>query len=348
MGKHKLFCVLGEYVQYYNDVHIDGLCDYAFFTFYDKTGASFTFFPGPAMNSWIRKSQLSKRHKLWRPCPPKGKKADIALRTIRGDGENVIRNFWSTYKIYNYGVLNLEVKPWEAPKMSRRIRKVFEFLKELRHLQAMLKIAFPQPHSPPRGFIVLGIRLWPANMVSFLTEIDNAFHRWFIPDGVIPLTHINENEIDAGYKNCWISGGAPYRLAPEQQQHQCARACSATPCAHIQIQPSTRLQNVVVGRTSANNMLSTFESQITINSKVTQERLAYMRLRYIAVVVRSVTSTRCTGTWTSAWPYTTSSAKTGGLVCPRPTAGIYATNRFGKVSQHTHKLANDGVASACT
>ncbi|KAL3187794.1 hypothetical protein MRX96_024549 [Rhipicephalus microplus] len=34
------------------------------------------------------------------------------------------------------------------------------------------------------------------------------------PDGFIPLTHIIEDEFIGGYKECWISGWAPYRLAP--------------------------------------------------------------------------------------------------------------------------------------
>ncbi|KAL3187793.1 hypothetical protein MRX96_024548 [Rhipicephalus microplus] len=56
MGKHKLFCVLGEYVQYYNDVNIDGLCDYAFFTFYGKHDVAFKYVIGPVKATFIRKS----------------------------------------------------------------------------------------------------------------------------------------------------------------------------------------------------------------------------------------------------------------------------------------------------
>ncbi|XP_075743902.1 uncharacterized protein LOC142802757 [Rhipicephalus microplus] len=88
-------------------------------------------------------------------------------------------------------------------------------------------------------------------------------------------------------------------------------------------------QNVVVGRTSANNMLSTFESQITINSKFCDINKMYGNLD----LGLALYDLEC-----EDW----------GLVCPPRTAGIHATNRFGKVSQHTHKLANDGVASACT
>ncbi|KAL3187795.1 hypothetical protein MRX96_024550 [Rhipicephalus microplus] len=93
MGKNKLFCVLGEYVQYYNDVNIDGLCDYAFFTFYGKHDVAFKV-----------------RHST---CP--------------GD-------FYPNWK----------------------------------DLQGKFKKAHPDPPSPPRGFIALGVRVWPANMVPFL------------------------------------------------------------------------------------------------------------------------------------------------------------------------------------
>ncbi|KAL3187788.1 hypothetical protein MRX96_024543 [Rhipicephalus microplus] len=71
MGKNKLFCVLGKYVQYYNDVNIDGLCDYAFFTFYGKHDVAFKCVIGPVQATFIRKSKQSKTTIYGIHIPPK-------------------------------------------------------------------------------------------------------------------------------------------------------------------------------------------------------------------------------------------------------------------------------------
>ncbi|KAL3234723.1 hypothetical protein MRX96_003369 [Rhipicephalus microplus] len=213
MGKHKLFCVLGDYLRYYDYVEVNGLCDYAFFTFYGKYRAQFDGRPGPAVTLMLRISHKS---------------------TKTAFGIHVSQRQVLHWSVYHYGVLNLEVKPWEASTMDGRMKEVFEFLKVMRERQRQLKISFPGPPSPRRGFIVLGIRLWPANMVQFLAAISDAFEKFFMVDGLIPLTHINEDEFNGGYKECWISGAAPYRLAPNSNNSnvlgmcrcQCARACT--------------------------------------------------------------------------------------------------------------------------
>ncbi|KAH7964004.1 hypothetical protein HPB51_027756 [Rhipicephalus microplus] len=90
-------------------------------------------------------------------------------------------------------------------------------------------------------------------------------------------------------------------------------------------------QNVVVGTSieaGANDVLSTFESQFPINSKFCEINKLYENLD-LGLALYDIEF--------EDWE----------LGCPPPTAGIYATNRFGNVSRHTHKLANDGVASAC-
>ncbi|KAL3187787.1 hypothetical protein MRX96_024542 [Rhipicephalus microplus] len=130
------------------------------------------------------------------------------------EGGDILKTYWYHQRIWHYGVLNLEVKPWEALIKDTRIKQVFEFLKELTDLQGKFKKAHPEPPSPPRGFIALGVRVWPANVVPFLAAIDEEFEKWFLPGGFISLTHIIEAEFIGGYKESWISGGAPYRLAP--------------------------------------------------------------------------------------------------------------------------------------
>ncbi|KAL3187791.1 hypothetical protein MRX96_024546 [Rhipicephalus microplus] len=137
------------------------------------------------------------------------------MRTARTkEGGDILKTYWYYQRIWHYGVLNLEVKPWEALIMDTTIKQVFEFLKDLKDLQGKFKKAHPDPPSPPRGFIAIGVRVWPANLVPFLAAIDEAFEEWFLPDGFISLTHIIEDEFIGGYKECWISGGTPYRLAP--------------------------------------------------------------------------------------------------------------------------------------
>ncbi|KAL3234722.1 hypothetical protein MRX96_003368 [Rhipicephalus microplus] len=290
-------------------------------------------------------------------------------------GELNLRMYWTTYKIFHYGIFNLEVKPWETVSIDVRVKQVFEFFKVIRDLQNTFKLQHPGATSPARGYIVLGVRFWPANIARFFTVIDNAFHRWFLPDGFIPLTHINEDEFLGGYKKCWISGGAPYRLAPNSNNSNVVgmvntiEAVNFTkwngfPSLAVSVSMCTRVykaemtvamdaplraqqycmslepyenptvdatQNVVVGTSKgirAKDALSTFESRLTINSKLCDINKMFRHLD----LGLALFDLEC-----EDWE----------LKCPAPTAGIYSTYRFRNVSQQTHMLARIGVANAC-
>ncbi|XP_049520874.1 uncharacterized protein LOC119445182 [Dermacentor silvarum] len=244
-------------------------------------------------------------------------------------GQNTLRNYWTTKKIFHYGVLNLEVKPWEAVPIDNRVKQAFDFLKAARAQQEMLKTAHPGPPSPARGFVVLGIRLWPANMAPFLAAIDNEF-KSFMVDGLIPLTHINEDEFVAGYTECWISGGAPYQLAlGSNNSNVLGMYCtSLNPYENPTLDVT---QNVVVGTSRnirATDVLSTFESRLTINSKLCDINERFRNLD----IGLAVFDLECED-WSRR--------------CPAPTAAIYSTYRFRNVSQQTHMLAQSGVANVC-
>ncbi|KAL1440388.1 hypothetical protein MTO96_009432 [Rhipicephalus appendiculatus] len=215
MGKHKLFCVIGSYeIKNYSYVLIDGLCDYAFITFFARDDYNFDLHGAFALRKLLNESRVAKTTSFGIHVALRGVRLATA-QLIRDDwAVERLRIFWKINKIYHYGVLDLEVKPWDN-SIDSTIKEVFDFLKLIRDLQGGFQDKIPPPVDPSlRGFLVLGIRLWPANMEKFLAAIDNAFKRWFNVDGLIPLTHINEDEFIAGYPQCWISGGAPYRLAP--------------------------------------------------------------------------------------------------------------------------------------
>ncbi|KAH6932473.1 hypothetical protein HPB50_006264 [Hyalomma asiaticum] len=386
MGKHTLFCVFGAYEQDYTYVHIDGLCDYAFIPFYVSSKATFVDDSEPAIQNLLGKAARANItsfgiHVTVRQVH---EATGFAKRHLASaGGQSTLRNYWTTKKIFHYGVLNLEVKPWDAETIANRVKQTFDFLKEIRAQQEMLKTAHPGPPSPPRGFIVLGIRLWPANMTPLLAEIDKEF-KSFIVDGLIPLTHINEDEFIAGYKECWITGGAPYQLAPNsnntnvlgmvktmeaidkftQWRGSPSLAVSVSMCTRVYKAQATKAmdapcvagkfgvntthlycnslnpyenptvdatQNVVVGTSKnirATDLLSTFESRITINSKLCDINKMFGHLD----IGLAVFDLECED-WIRK--------------CPAPTAGLYATYRFRNVSQQTRVLAMSGVANAC-
>ncbi|KAL1440418.1 hypothetical protein MTO96_009459 [Rhipicephalus appendiculatus] len=371
MGKHTLFCTFGAYEQDYTYVHVDGLCDYAFITYYVSNKATF-----------CRRHRTLPFRICWeRPpgqtSPPSAfTSTGFATRhVLSAAGQNTLRNYWTTKRIYHYGVPNLEVKPWEAAPIDTRVKQVFDFFKAIRAQQEILKTAHPGPPSPARGFVVLGIRLWPANMEPFLAEIDKAF-KSFIVDGLIPLTHITEDEFIGGYKECWISGGAPYRLAPNSNNTNVLgmvktmeainnfTAWNGSPSLAVSVSMCTRVykaqatvamdaplrgqqycnslnpyenptvdvtQNVGVGTSKnirATDVLSTFESRITINSKLCDINKMFGNLD----LGLAVFDLEC-----EDWKRR----------CPAPTAGLYATYRFRNVSQQTQMLAKSGVANVC-
>ncbi|KAH7960174.1 hypothetical protein HPB49_017558 [Dermacentor silvarum] len=373
MGKHKVFCTFGTYEQDYAYVHIDGLCDYAFIPYYVRKNGTFLDDTDPVIQKLLAKAAISN---LTGTAFARGHMGSTG-------GQNTLRNYWTTKKIFHYGVLNLEVKPWEAVPIDNRVKQAFDFLKAARAQQEMLKTAHPGPPSPARGFVVLGIRLWPANMAPFLAAIDNEF-KSFMVDGLIPLTHINEDEFVAGYTECWISGGAPYQLALGSNNSNvlgmvktveaidnftawrgspsmavsvsmCTRVYKAqavkamdAPCVQSKFGVNTTssyctslnpyenptldvTQNVVVGTSRnirATDVLSTFESRLTINSKLCDINERFRNLD----IGLAVFDLECED-WSRR--------------CPAPTAAIYSTYRFRNVSQQTHMLAQSGVANVC-
>ncbi|KAL1440392.1 hypothetical protein MTO96_009436 [Rhipicephalus appendiculatus] len=211
MGKHKLFCVFGSYeVKNYSYVFIDGLCDYAFITFFARDDDSFHLYSALAIRKLLDVSMFA--------------------------------------KTTSFGI--------------------------------------------------------------------HVALRWFNVDGLIPLTHINVDEFIAGYPHCWISGGAPYRLAPKtKNSNVLGMYCdSLNPYENPTVDAT---QNVVVGTSksvTAKDALSTLESQFTINSKYCDINKMFGRLD----LGLALFDLECED-WT--------------LECPAPTAGISGTRRFRNVSQ---------------
>ncbi|KAH7938714.1 hypothetical protein HPB51_028767 [Rhipicephalus microplus] len=158
-------------------------------------------------------------------------------------------------------------------------------------------------------------------------------------DGFIPLTHIIEDEFIGGYKECWISGWAPYRLAPHSNNTNVLGMektiedinfirWNGYPSLAVSVPMSTRVYKAkaALAPMDAPCVNCTWGVNTTLNFCEINKLYGNLDLGLALYDI---------------------DCKDLELGCLAPTAGIYETNRFGNVSQHTHKLVNYGVASAC-
>ncbi|KAL1440391.1 hypothetical protein MTO96_009435 [Rhipicephalus appendiculatus] len=383
MGKHKLFCVFGTYeLNNHSYADIDGLCDYAFITFFARDQDNFEFHGTLAIWQLLNMSEVAKTTSFGINVALRGVRLATAQLNTSDWAVDSVRAFWRVHKIYHYGVLDLEVKPWDN-SIESRIKEVFELFKLIRVHQEKLKGEFPPVPPWTRGFLVLGIRLWPANMEPFLAEIDKAFKRWFNVDGLIPLTHINEDEFIAGYPQCWISGGAPYRLAPNSNNSNVLgmvktmeainlRAWYWYPSLAVSVSMCTRVYKAQAAvAMDAPCVASNWGVNTTLcycNSLNPYENPTVDATQNVVVgTSKSVTAKDALSTFESHFTINSKycdinkmfgrldlglalfdiECEDWMLECPAPTAGISGTKRFRNVSNHTHKLARMGVANAC-
>ncbi|KAL3199059.1 hypothetical protein MRX96_044031 [Rhipicephalus microplus] len=125
-----------------------------------------------------------RRRNEWRHTT---KNAEVIAHVKNPQGEAKLLEYWNR-NVFHHAVLDLEVKPWEHLEIQTEVRAVFDLLKG--------------------GFIVLGIRIWPANKTPFLGNVTEQMEH-FPLDGFVPWTHFTEDEFQAKYPECVITGTSP-------------------------------------------------------------------------------------------------------------------------------------------
>ncbi|XP_065291689.1 uncharacterized protein [Dermacentor albipictus] len=133
--------------------------------------------------------------------------AEVIKHVRDPQGQAKLEDYWNK-NIYHHAVLDLEVKPWENLNIESEVRAAFDLLKELRGWQKKVNASHPKPGAPHGGFVVLGIRIWPANKTPFLGNVTHQMEQ-FLVDGFLPWTHFTEDEFAAKYPQCVITGASP-------------------------------------------------------------------------------------------------------------------------------------------
>ncbi|KAH6934447.1 hypothetical protein HPB50_024236 [Hyalomma asiaticum] len=135
------------------------------------------------------------------------KNVEVTADVKKPRGQSKLQSYW-TSGIYHHAVLDLEVKPWRGLPVQDEVRKAFDLLKALRAVQAQLNTSHPSAGAPHGGYIVLGVRIWPSNRVHFLGNVTEQMQQ-FAVDGFVPWTHFTEDEFEANYSDCVITGASP-------------------------------------------------------------------------------------------------------------------------------------------
>ncbi|KAH8041246.1 hypothetical protein HPB51_014394 [Rhipicephalus microplus] len=216
MGKRPLLCTFGTYEQEYERIDIDGVCDFAFMPFYSRGGGDTLLDDGhPVVQKMLRLAATahSTAYAISIPQRQHLRALEDLLSVL---GQQKVHEYWTMFHVYHYGVLDMEVRP-DNLIAHRRVNAVFNLLKELRAEQQRLEEDDATAASSERGFIVLGFRLWPQNMASFLRLLARELST-FMVDGLIPLTHISRDEFVDRYPGCWVTGAAPYDVPPNTEE----------------------------------------------------------------------------------------------------------------------------------
>ncbi|XP_075539288.1 uncharacterized protein LOC142573976 [Dermacentor variabilis] len=137
------------------------------------------------------------------------KNAEVIKHVRDPQGQVKLEDYWNR-NIYHHAVLDLEVKPWEKLNIESEVRAAFDLLKELRGWQQRVNASRPKSGAPHGGFVVLGIRIWPANRSPFLGNVTHQMEQ-FLVDGFLPWTHFTEDEFTAKYPQCVITGASPLK-----------------------------------------------------------------------------------------------------------------------------------------
>ncbi|XP_077534434.1 uncharacterized protein LOC144146352 [Haemaphysalis longicornis] len=215
MGKHPLFCTFGNFKEDFDKIDVDGVCDYVFVPFYVR-GERDTFAEDshPVTRKMLAKAAGAQRTSYAINVPHKQVahlRCPHVLEDLRSrEGQRKMREYWTTKRLFHYGVLDLEVRPG-SNNMTAAVSQVFDVLKAFRRSQRKLQRRRTSSSKPQRGFVVLGFRMWPRNMMALLWEIGKRL-KTFMVDGLIPLTHISDDEFTAGFPKCLITGPAPFEV----------------------------------------------------------------------------------------------------------------------------------------
>ncbi|XP_049271141.1 uncharacterized protein LOC119388758 [Rhipicephalus sanguineus] len=195
-------------IQNYDAINPDGLCDFAFIPMYVRTDHDslkddshvdlqklFAMATRPATTT---KFAISFPHR---------RNAEVIADVKDPQGQAKLQDYWNK-NIFHHAVLDLEVKPWEHLNIQTEVRAVFELLKTLKAWQERVNASHPKTAAPQGGFVVLGIRIWPANKKPFLGNVTQQMEQ-FPVDGFVPWTHFTEDEFEAKYPECVITGASP-------------------------------------------------------------------------------------------------------------------------------------------
>ncbi|XP_077507701.1 uncharacterized protein LOC144118731 [Amblyomma americanum] len=207
MGRRQVWCVFGTFQQDYDAIDLARACDFAFIPLYTRAGQDTLLDDSHADVQKMLAMVPRFPRTNFAISFPHGRIADVMAHLRGSSGQNKLQNYWSR-NIFHHAVLDLEVKPWQNRSIQNEVSAVFNLLRVLRDRQRDLNGTHPSARAPSGGFIILGVRIWPANEALFLGNVSQHLER-FPVEGLIPWTHFTEDEFAAGYPECIITGASP-------------------------------------------------------------------------------------------------------------------------------------------
>ncbi|KAL1424912.1 hypothetical protein MTO96_019774 [Rhipicephalus appendiculatus] len=191
LGKYPVFCVLTTIQANYDRISLDSTCDYILIPFYTRGNDTFVDDSNPVTQKLLTKARSNTGRASYIIYMPWKMWQAIYDDLGTPKGMQQMDTYWTSYRVFHYGILNVEVSPDVHTRRGFILPKTYDTLKILRKQQQRLKQSFPAPPCP----------------VPWLPRAGR-----FVVDALIVQTHITEDEFTVNVKKCVITGPSPYRV----------------------------------------------------------------------------------------------------------------------------------------
>lgn len=128
MGRNPLFCTFGTFQQDLDKVNIDGVCDYVFMPFYVHTNEDTFLNDAHSRTQKMLEKAAGAQNTFYAINVPYRRHQDVLHDLNTTEGAQKLREYWTTNKVYHYGVLDLEVRP-ENYDVRSSVQTAFDVLK---------------------------------------------------------------------------------------------------------------------------------------------------------------------------------------------------------------------------
>ncbi|XP_049520746.1 uncharacterized protein LOC125944375 [Dermacentor silvarum] len=129
MGKFPVYCVLTTIQANYDRITLDNICDYVLMPFYTRANDTFVDDSNPVVQKMLAKALSSAGRASYCIYVPWTKWSEIQQDLATPKGMQQMQTYWTTYRVFHYAILNVEVSPDVQGRRGYILPKTYDTLK---------------------------------------------------------------------------------------------------------------------------------------------------------------------------------------------------------------------------